>query len=107
MKRGERENQVIKIRCKLCGKANHTKSKNIAHSWVHSQHCGPCHFLGSRTAYNNLEVYLDNKKKIGNLQSRLYYIENKTKHNKKRKTYKRQAWKDRKDNPKNMTTSIK
>ncbi len=50
---------------------------------------------------------MDNKKKIGNLQSKLYYIENKTKHNKKRKTYKRQAWKDRKDNPKNMTTSIK
>ena len=92
---------MIKIRCKLCGKSNHTRSKNTAHSWVHSQHCGICHFLGRRSAYNNLEIYLENKKKIGNLQSKLYYIENKTKHNKKRKTYKRQAWKDRKDNPKN------
>jgi len=89
------------MKCKLCGKSNHTGSKNTAHSWVVSQHCGKCHFLGRRTAYNNLTEYMDNKKKIGNLQSKLYYIENKTKHNKKRKTYKRQAWKDRKDNPKN------
>lgn len=89
------------MKCKLCGKANHTGSKNTAHSWVHSQHCPQCHFLGRRTAYNNLEQYQINQKKIGNLQSKLYYIENKTKHNKKRKTYKRQAWKDRKDNPKN------
>ena len=44
---------------------------------------------------------VDDRKKIGNLQSKLYYIENKTEHNKKRKTYKRQAWADRKDNPKN------
>ena len=41
------------------------------------------------------------KRKIGILQSRLYYIKNKKEHNKKRKTYKRQSWKDRKDNPKN------
>ena len=95
------------MRCKLCGKTNHTKSKNTAHSWVVSQQCGPCHYLGKRTSYSNLTEYLANKKKIGNLQSKLYYIENKTKHNKKRKIYKRQAWKDRKDNPKNMTTSIK
>jgi len=89
------------MKCKLCGKANHTGSKNTAHSWVHSQHCSQCHYLGRKTPYDNLEQYRINKKKIGNLQSKLYYIENKTKHNKKRKTYKRQAWKDRKDNPKN------
>jgi len=41
------------------------------------------------------------KRKIGILQSRLYYIKNKKEHNKKRKLYKRQKWKDRKDNPKN------
>lgn len=44
---------------------------------------------------------VDDRKKIQNLQDKLYYIENKTEHNKKRKTYKRQAWADRKDNPKN------
>ena len=54
------------MKCKLCGKANHTRSKNTAHSWVHSQHCGKCHFLGQRSAYNNLTEYLANKKKIGN-----------------------------------------
>jgi|TARA_R100000951_G_scaffold116421_2_gene128149 hypothetical protein len=32
----------------------------------------------------------------------LYYIMNKETVNKKRKTYKRQSWADRKDNPKNM-----
>jgi len=48
--------------------------------------------------------YMENdetKKRIGNLQSKLYYINNKEEHNKKRKNYKRQAWEDRKDNPKN------
>jgi len=59
------------MKCKLCGKANHTGSKNTAHSWVHSQHCPQCHYLGYRTAYWQ-----------GN-------------------QYKRQKWKDRKDNPKN------
>ncbi len=48
---------------------------------------------------------VDDRKKIENLQSKLYYIENKTEHNKKRKTYKRQAWADRKDNPENKELS--
>lgn len=48
---------------------------------------------------------IDDKKKIGNLQSKLYYIENKTEHNKKRRTYKRQTWEWRKDNPENKGLS--
>ena len=48
-----------------------------------------------------MENDLETKKRIGNLQCKLYYINNKEKHNKKRKNYKRQAWEDRKDNPKN------
>ena len=53
------------VKCKLCGKPNHTRSKNTSHSWVHSQHCETCNYLGRRSAYNNLEIYLDNKKKKG------------------------------------------
>jgi hypothetical protein len=44
-----------------------------------------------------MENDLETKKRIGNLQSKLYYIKNKEEHNKKRKNYKRQAWEDRKD----------
>lgn len=41
----------------------------------------------------------ENKKKIRNLQSKLYYLNNKEKINKQRKEYKRQPWESRKDNP--------
>jgi len=50
-----------RMRCKLCGKINQTSSKNTAHSWVHSQHCGYCHYIGRRLAYSNLEKYLMKK----------------------------------------------
>jgi hypothetical protein len=47
-----------------------------------------------------------NRKKIEKLQSKLYYINNKQKINKKRKEYKRQTWKERKDNPKNIPNCL-
>jgi hypothetical protein len=47
MLRGDKK----EMKCKLCGKANHTHSKNTAHSWVKSQHCGYCHYLGLRYPY--------------------------------------------------------
>jgi len=43
------------MKCKLCGKANHTRSKNKTHSWVVAQHCPQCHYFGRRTAYNNFD----------------------------------------------------
>ena len=51
------------MKCKLCGKANQTATKNKAHSWVHSQHCGQCHYLGQRTAYSNFGNQYNNWKK--------------------------------------------
>ena len=39
-----------RMKCLLCHKANQCATKNTAHSWVHSQHCGYCHYLGMRTA---------------------------------------------------------
>jgi hypothetical protein len=63
------------MKCKLCGKANHTHSKNTAHSWVVSQQCGPCHYLGRRTPYSNLKNYHEkrlrqvlNKRKVSKRQ---------------------------------------
>ena len=44
----------------------------------------------------------DIKKQIGIKQCALYYMLNANNVNKKRKNYKRQAWKDRADNPKNI-----
>ena len=49
---------------------------------------------------NEIEIQ-ENRQKISLLQRKLYYIENKSQVNKNRKNYKRQAWADRKDNPKN------
>lgn len=43
----------------------------------------------------------ETKKLITKTQNRLYYILNKDKVNAKRKTYKRQKWSERADNPKN------
>ncbi len=43
----------------------------------------------------------EDKKRLAQLINRLYYIENKSVINSNRKKYKRQAWADRKDNPKN------
>ena len=51
MLRGDKK----EMKCKLCGKANHTHSKNTAHSWVKSQHCGYCHYLGLRYPYSNFK----------------------------------------------------
>ena len=48
----------------------------------------------------------ENKKKISNLKSKLYYLNNKEKINKKRKEYKRQPWEKRKDNPKNIPNCL-
>jgi len=50
------------MKCKLCGKANHTHSKNTAHSWVKSQHCGYCHYLGFKLPYSNFKQYGRGKK---------------------------------------------
>ena len=47
------------------------------------------------------EIIKENRQKISLLQRKLYYIENKSQVNQNRKNYKRQAWADRKDNPKN------
>ena len=40
------------MKCLLCGKTNQSGSKNKVHSWIHSQHCPTCHYLGRRKAYN-------------------------------------------------------
>ena len=58
-----------------------------------------------RIIYMN-EIIKENKEKISLLQRKLYYIENKSQVNKNRKNYKRQAWADRKDNPKNKEKII-
>lgn len=52
------------MKCKLCGKATQSGTKNKAHSWVHSQHCGYCHYLGQRLAYNNLAEYQKKKNMV-------------------------------------------
>jgi hypothetical protein len=43
----------------------------------------------------------EDKTRLSLLINRLYYIEHKDEVNANRKKYKRQAWADRKDNPKN------
>jgi hypothetical protein len=58
-----------------------------------------------RIIYMN-ETIKENRQKISLLQRKLYYIENKPQVNKNRKNYKRQAWADRKDNPKNKRNII-
>ena len=32
------------MRCKLCGIAQHVQKQT--HSWITSQHCSQCHFMG-------------------------------------------------------------
>ena len=55
--------------------------------------------LGDMTmCHENLENI---KHEIHLKSCQLYYLNNKDKLNKNRKKYKRQAWKDRADNPKN------
>ena len=44
----------------------------------------------------------DAQKEIQRLRDKMNYILHKDERNNKRKTYKRQAWKDRSDNPKNI-----
>lgn len=36
------------MRCKRCGKCNITNSTKTAHSWLVSQECDYCHFMGIR-----------------------------------------------------------
>jgi hypothetical protein len=48
----------------------------------------------------------EDEKRLQQLKNRLYYIEHKDDINKKRKSYKRQPWSERKDNPKNKRKDI-
>jgi hypothetical protein len=48
----------------------------------------------------------EDEKRLQQLKNRLYYIEHKEEVNKNRKLYKRQAWSERKDNPKNKSKGI-
>lgn len=48
----------------------------------------------------------EDEKRLQQLKNRLYYIEHKDDINNKRKSYKRQPWSERKDNPKNKGKDI-
>lgn len=50
---------------------------------------------------SNIEQLQEIRKLIRQKQSRKNYLLNKKKINKQRKSYKRQSWSERKDNPKN------
>lgn len=57
----------------------------------------------NQSAYENglFSEQESDKTRLSKLINRLYYIEHKDVVNSNRKKYKRQAWADRKDNPKN------
>lgn len=49
---------------------------------------------------------MNDEERLKYLKNRLYYIEHKDDVNSKRKSYKRQPWSERKDNPKNKRKDI-
>lgn len=49
---------------------------------------------------------MNDEERMKYLKNRLYYVLHKEEVNKNRKLYKRQAWSERKDNPKNKSKGI-